>query len=396
MSVELRLSKFDLMQAITNPMNVSFLIGSGASVPAGFPTVGEITQKIVSELPQADEKLWRWLEIQIKRRYVTGGTGAVHYENVYFLVKQIHDDLLDDYDNPAIRPFVESAIEQVLPSLPSRPGDAHDELRQLAEDVVRFIRQVVVSLLASHQPTRLDHLDFIVDAIQQHNDSLPGILTLNHDALLEKVLTEKKIPFVDGFEEQPNEVGLRAWQPSQPAGEAHVLRILKLHGGIDWFRFRPEGAEPWLEDYVAIPTPLYSPHRMDTLRRTHERLDDSLPMFMIGSWDKLSRYTDSVYLEIYYTAFEALRTADLLVVVGYGFGDKGINKLITDWMCRSSAHKLVVVDRDACGLWRYARGSIAGKWRDWLDNKNKRRLFPLSVDLKQTKISWASIMEKLK
>lgn len=124
-------------------------------------------------------------------------------------------------------------------------------------------------------------------------------------------------------------------------------------------------------------------------------MDDSLPIFMIGSWDKLARYTDPVYLEIYYAAFEALRTSELLVVVGYGFGDKGINKLIADWMSRSESHRLVVVDRDACGLWKHARGAIAGKWGDWLAKRGNRRLFPVRVDLRGPKISWSFIKEKL-
>lgn len=57
-------------------MNVAFLLGSGASVPADFPTVATITEKIAANcgqmggpsatpgaLSDATRNLLRWLEI---------------------------------------------------------------------------------------------------------------------------------------------------------------------------------------------------------------------------------------------------------------------------------------------------------------------------------------------
>lgn len=207
-------------------MNVCFLFGSGASVPAGFPTVAAITEQIVSEsshaaslfvasdtLANGRSKFLRWLGIQIKRRYDTEGDHAVHYENLYFLAKQLHDDLLDEYDNPALRPFVEAAIEQVLPRTQNLPGNAHDELRKLTEDLIKHVRRTVFTLLSSHQPTRLDHLDFVLEAIQEAAHPKPALLTLNHDLLLETVLNT--LEFTDGFTKEPNSAGVREWQPGQ-------------------------------------------------------------------------------------------------------------------------------------------------------------------------------------
>jgi hypothetical protein len=345
-----------------------------------------------SALSEDGRSLLRWLEIQIKRRYESEGDRAVHYENIFFLANQLREDLLGEYDNPALRSFVEAAVEQVLPQTQSHHGRAHEELQRLAEDVTTHIRRIVVSLISS-APTRLDHLDFIVEAIQQSPRALPGILTLNHDTLLETVLMGRKIEFTDGFAKEPNSVGVREWRPGESAQNANVLRVLKLHGGIDWSRFRPHAAQPWLEDYIGIPTSVYPPGANDSSGRRHEVLDP-LPIFMVGAWDKLARYTDAVYLEIYHAAFQALGMSDVLIVVGYGFGDKGINKLVTDWMYRSLEHQLVVLNRSARSLWQRARGAIAGKWQDWLDAK---RLVLLEVDLSSTtsRLSWSQILQAL-
>ena len=382
-------------------MNVCFLLGSGASVPANYPTVTEITEHVrsgsqekslvgnhSSALSEGGRRLLRWLEIQIKRRYESEGDRAVTYENLYFLANQLREDMLGEYDNPALRSFVEAAIEQVLPQTQTHPGNAHEELQRLTEDVTTHIRRIVASLI-SRAPMRLDHLDFIIEAIHQGPGSLPEILTLNHDTLLETGLTGRKIEFTDGFAKAPNSIGVREWRPGESARNAKVLRVLKLHGGIDWFRFRPQGAQPWLEDYVGILTSAYSLGANDSSGRRHEVLDP-LPIFMVGAWDKLARYTDAVYLELYHAAFQALGMSDVLIVVGYGFGDKGINKLVTDWMCRSLDHRLVVVDRSALSLWQRARGAIAFKWQDWLAGT---RLVPLEFDLSNTtsKLSWLQI-----
>ena len=384
-------------------MKASFLLGSGASVPACFPTVGEITKHVYSELSESNSaltahgiisndvgRLLRWLEIQIKLRYPSEGDRIAHYENLYFLAAQLHDDLLDEYDNPAIQPFIRAAVEQVLPNASCRPGNARDEILALSKAAKTHIRTIVSAML-THAPTRLDHLGFIVEAIQDRGGWTPAILTLNHDGLLDALL--RPMELADGFADEANCVGVRQWQSGPFAAHAGRLSLLKLHGGVNWFRFRPNRAQPWLEDYVGVPTAEYSESRMDSHHRAHNLLD-SLPIFMIGSWDKLARYTDEVYLEIYYAALQALRLSDVLVVVGYGFGDKGINKLVADWMCRSSKNRLVAVDLRPNDLRERARGAIAGKWQDWLDEK---RLIQVEFDLSAVTslLSWGQIKEAL-
>lgn len=128
----------------------------------------------------------------------------------------------------------------------------------------------------------------------------------------------------------------------------------------------------------------------DEFGRVHE-WPDGLPFFLIGTFNKLARYTDSVYLEIYHRAFRSLEETDALVIVGYGFGDKGINKLITGWMYRKQGRRLVVVGRDAGNLWKQARHAIGDKWQDWLEAK---RLFPLPFELGD-KLSWSQIASLL-
>lgn len=385
-------------------MSICFLLGSGASVPAGFLTVQDITDQLArpSEafadwehekraVHDGGRTLLRWLEVQIKRRYGPDAPRTVHYENLYFLAKQLLDDLDDEYANPALRPFVESAFEQVLPRSGTLGGTSSEELRRLAEWVTSFIRGAVVEKIGKHKATRFDHLDFMLDGIKKAGGQTPTILTLNHDTLVEKILTQNQMDFADGFGREANIVGVRQWETKQLLQMSKGVRLLKLHGGINWHRFRPLGVQTHLEDYFGIPTPDYFLRKRDVHERVHISLDD-LPVFLIGAWDKLARYTDSLYLELYYAAFEALALANTLVVVGYGFGDKGINKLVADWMCRSAEHRLVLIDLHADQLWQHMPASIWSNWQTLVDEK---RLFPVEADLKEETIPWSLIEDKL-
>lgn len=208
---------------------------------------------------------------------------------------------------------------------------------------------------------------------------------------MENILTQNHIEFADGFGREANIVGVRQWETRQLVQMRAGVRLIKLHGGINWHRFRPHGVQTHLEDYFGIRTANYSRTARDAHGRTHHALDE-LPVFLLGAWDKLARYTDSLYLELYYAAFEALASANTLVAVGYGFGDKGINKLVADWMCRSTKHRLVLIDLNADQLWRHMPASIWSNWQTLID---ERRLFPVEANLKAETISWSLIEDKL-
>ncbi len=384
-------------------MKVSFLFGSGVSVPAGVPKMCEITDRIMSgDVPTSQPlpydadathgttlRVLRWLEIQVKRRYSCERDRVVNYEDLYFLASQIHEDLRGNYDNPALRPLVEQAFDELLPAVPSAQGSIHEELAFLVEKVADHIRECVRAWLVVdlRQP---EYLDFLADALAESRESGLDILTLNHDTVLEQYLRQKQIPYTDGFTTEPNAVGNRESKPELLDDLGCAVRILKLHGGLDWYRFGPTGAEPWIEEYLGIPAE-FRPSQRDAQGRTHGNIG-RLPAFLIGTSNKLWNYTDTAYLELYHRAFRIFEGTDVLVAIGYGFGDKGINKRITDWILKPQRRHLIVVDLDPINLRERARVSIREKWNDWIADK---RLIPVKFDLAET-LRWKSIRERIK
>ena len=54
-------------------------------------------------------------------------------------------------------------------------------------------------------------------------------------------------------------------------------------------------------------------------------------MLLVGTFNKVSEYSQGIFRELHYRFRRTLHKADQLVVCGYSFGDKGINSEIIEW-----------------------------------------------------------------
>ena len=408
-------------------MRLCFLLGSGISQPAKLPSVEKITQQVLSpreffrcssgfyrrasvaeqspefvqfQMPEMEriELLLRWLKGHAEIRYAADAPRLVNYEDLAYLAAQIHGDAFDEYENPAIGPLVCCALNS-LPDLCTIR-----KLGELAGEVVNFIADVVTDMV-SRQASQTNHPDLFREAALETRFDEVNLFTLNHDGLLEGFLKVNGIEFDDGFEPE-NNLGIRKWNPSQyDYLSAHItkpaVRLFKLHGSIDWRRFRPrEGhnighpANSYCEEYVGIRSNAALESFKDVQGRKHEELDRAL--FLAGTFNKMFSYLNHVFLELHYRFHRALGETTRLIVSGYGFGDKGINNRIIDWMCSpgsNSERKMILIDpRSLDDLQQTARGAVAGKLRAWMDSKN---LVHLECGIGTDEANWETILNKL-
>lgn len=408
-------------------MSLCFLLGSGISRPAKLPSVDEITEQVLSpneffrctdgvyrrasavqqspelvrmQTPDLEriDQLLRWLKGHAEIRYAADTQRLVTYEDLAYMAAQIHDDAFDEYENPAIGPLVCCALNS-LPDLCSAT-----KLGKLAGEVVNFIGDVVADML-SKPASQTDHLRPIREAASDTQLQELNVFTLNHDCLLERYLRENDVAVVDGFD-QENNLGIRTWTPRLfdcPSNHTTcpVVRFFKLHGSINWRRFRPREARneepsgnPWREEYVGIRSNPATASVKDAQGRKHEELDHAL--FLAGTFNKMFSYLNHVFLELHYRFHRALGETSQLVVSGYGFGDKGINNRITDWMCSacsSVARKMILIEpRSLDNLQHTARGAIAGKLVSW---QNAGSLIHLQCGIGTGDADWEVISNQL-
>jgi len=386
-------------------MRIAFLVGAGVSIPAELPSTREITERVLSGedimrhtngnydlgsatytnlgipdkyVPKVVSFLNK-LKIEIDRYYLNQEDRFTNYEDIYYVASQIRDSESGDYDNPA----VQSLIDRILPlSIPLLVGnDQKWQLYTLAEEATNYIHDVVYHLL-NKEPSRTDHLNCLIDAYRDKQMSHVDIFSLNHDTVIEKCLSEAGInvneQFTDGFGKPEDSV--RYWKPDLFESESFKVRLFKLHGSLNWFRFRPNGGD-WSNESIVIPPDFVN---------TDMDLVGGRPEMLVGTFNKIFQYTRGIYADIYCKFYRALPHSQQLVISGYGFGDKGINTRIAEWIYSSPDRKIILIHKNPEELRASARGAISNKWGDWI---KQNKLIILKKWIEET--SWDEIRERL-
>ncbi len=383
---------------------IAFLIGSGASIPAGFPSMNEITEQVLSgagivhfsddsfgigdvskfNMGFPDEYVPRVivflkrLKVEIDLYYYQLKQRTTNYEDLYYIAKQVHDSETFEYDNPIAKPF----IDKILPDLKILFKGKKSEIKskwslyEIADESIKYIHDMVSNML-SKQPVNLDHYKIIKDFCIDEEIPKIDIFTLNHDTLLEQLFAREKIEINDGFIESKNK--MRRFDSINFEIDNNKARLVKLHGSINWFRYRPEGGD-WSNEFIGIPLDQDYWYIKDTNNNFLLPIDGR-PKLLIGTYNKMLSYVGGIYSELHCLFYRMLKQRNYLIVIGYGFGDRGINTKIIDWIYSNSQNKLIIMHPRLENLKLHARGSISNKWDSWIKEK---RLFTIEKYIEES------------
>ncbi len=279
------------------------LLGSGISIPAGMPGVTALTQQVISgqnvvryagsflvldaaapnesDLVRDDEVILRLVRALAERASDFYGRYAqareIDYEELAFLTTQLADCVLE-YENPALAPLLRELRDEL--HLPQAKA-----VVDIASAATDYILGSLWSILR-RPPIRLDHLDTLIAYCRAQPDGV-ALVTLNHDTVLEQALRRAGLAFTDGFEEEPVHQPadeLRSWSDSFP----EPVRLLKLHGSVNWYRI-------WIDDrQVVVRSDAADPYHLG------ERFDfpaDARGQFLAGTFNKALAYSSPVYAD---------------------------------------------------------------------------------------------------
>jgi hypothetical protein len=371
------------------PQKVSFLLGSGTSIPGGMPSVNQITAKVCSgdgvmrhnngvydfgqplyahagipdEYVRRVVAYLKRLYVEIEQYYSFDPERVVNYEDLYYVAAQIYDREWGGHDNPVAQAFV----DKILPDIRALFTGQCDEIRRewtldyIASEATNYIYDIVWHFL-DIEPTDLAHLCCVRDAYQDVEISGLDLFTLNHDTVIERYLDGCGIKYIDGF--GPPENGVRYWSPSVFENPLPNVRLLKLHGSVNWFEYEHE-----LQAIGIAVNGRYSLYR--TRNGQCRQLLIARPKLLVGTYNKMRQYTSGIYADLYFELRRALRETGCLVVCGYSFGDEGINKQLVEWADSAVNEKKVIIiihPQPEC-LKRRARPVISDSWDRWLQSK---------------------------
>ena len=259
------------------------------------------------------------------------------------------------------------------------------QLDELVDEAKNYIRDAVLRLLLK-EPARIDHLNILKEACLDDQFYNIDIFTLNHDTVLEKCLSQNTVQFTDGFGEPQNDV--RYWDPNLFENSSSRVRLFKLHGSINWFRFRSEDGDS--KRSIGIPNDRDFWHTKD-LQGQLQWPEDKRPMLLVGTFNKMFDYLTSIFVDLYCQFHHSLCKIDQLIVCGYGFGDKGINNRIFEWVNSSLNHRFIIIHPDSEKLCEQTRrGILRNNW-NILVSQNKL----ISIPKKIENTSWQEIKECL-
>ncbi|MDZ7740955.1 MAG: hypothetical protein U5Q03_04185 [Bacteroidota bacterium] len=111
-----------------------------------------------------------------------------------------------------------------------------------------------------------------------------------------------------------------------------------MHGSIDWYSILDKNH---VSQIYKIPQNVNVDHVYkidDSLQ-----LSDGLPLFLIGTFNKMLNYLSSVYDVLYRASQKVLDNTDYLVISGYSFNDKGINMNLVNWLNLEKAKKMIII-----------------------------------------------------
>jgi hypothetical protein len=279
--------------------NIVFLLGAGASVDAGLPTVAELTRDLRKQLPT-----------------LPGPDGVIRPEfgQVFDLIQTYDSSVAKNYErffewinlllNVQKEPFRKIIITDI-------PGSLIEVMVHLT-----FVVGGELSRLLELRQGNADYLERLADFLPEGGRL--KIFTLNYDCCLEDACRIAGIDLTTGFDPIK-----RNWKPSLFLSKSKGINLYKLHGSLRWNSTRDSRLSGDRFQYNYVPAEL----------RPEER--SSFPSYIevspggwlvLGPGNKIQ--ADDPFISLFYEFHRSLHRAKVCVVIGYSYQDGHINTVL--------------------------------------------------------------------
>lgn len=334
--------------------NVSFLLGSGASVSVGGVLFSSFPKQIETEMLKKGistkgNRVAGWLKLFYKTIQVSVGT--------VIDIKDRHSQLTgaSSQQVQSIAVNFETYLSRLYGWMECMSGDVvmiklpdQNQMRIEKRILERLIKEIIgaltgvmnLSLCKEREATlRCSHRRFVRKILTRPlNLRRVNIFTLNYDTLIEQATDAEGAVLVDGFVGslrrvfRPESYDLDFYFPAQTTeGRVHrfdrAVHLYKLHGSINWHKCDQSWENPYglyaalynadcsKDDTLIYPTPL-----------------------------KYGQILGLPYSEMFRRFGNAIaQPQSVLFIIGYGFGDDHVNALIRQSLAIPSM-TIVVID----------------------------------------------------
>jgi hypothetical protein len=265
---------------------VIFLLGAGASVDAGMPTVAQLTKELRCQLPLCRDR---------------NGKQRPDFAQLFNTIAAHDPAIKDNYERffdwlmlltrVQMGPFRNAIQIKMEPSLATTAGE-----------LAFVIKRPVYEILRAHQSETSYGPGYFAGL----GRFLPKrgrlkVFTRNYDLCVEDACRSASIDLTTGFRKDTKRWDSSVFQFQNPG-----INLYKLHGSLSWVLDKFDNN---------------CPDRSLIEAETDHTVEE--PELILGPGPKLQ--SDEPFLTLYYEFRKALQSAKQCVVVGYSFGDAHIN-----------------------------------------------------------------------
>jgi hypothetical protein len=276
-----------------------FLLGAGASVDAGLPTVAKLTEHLRNRLPTLSDP---------------NGVIRPEFGQVF--------DLIETYD-PSVAKNYERFFEwiKLLLDVKKEPfrklicTNISNQFIELMAHLSFVVGGEIAHLLQS-KPTTPDYLGRLTDFLPKKGRL--KVFTLNYDCCLEDICQAKGVGLPTGFDPKT-----KKWKPSLFRSKSIGINLFKLHGSLHWFGTRDKRLSNDEFQYNLVLMELRSEER----ENLPSYIDVSpRPELILGPGNKIQ--PDDPFLTLFYEFQSSLLRAKICVIIGYSYQDSHINSVL--------------------------------------------------------------------
>jgi hypothetical protein len=385
---------------------ISFLIGSGFSIPYGLPTVGDINKKL-SNLTADD--IWHgsalnsgWLNGSIDPNNWLYKTPRVVFEHlIEFYKKHIQVDFhYEDFyyflnQSKIYEPYVES-LKEMFASTKGQNSFVDELIDEFEiEDYIRNSRRILSQLVSellfkselqqdiSTSATQPEYNTFFRLVKQLLLTQRVKIHTLNHDLLLDHYFSKHSgfsQEYSDGFRTSGSpyfaivytDIGLgdeiikKKYTTRVPFFDNSFntkLTLYKLHGSINYERvIEPNSnSKPIRLKRDLLFERYFKEVYNEQVKEYHkvELAEGTESDYLSGTTSKLFNYnSDPFYKNLFEHFKKNLAASEYLILIGYGFKDSGVNQYLVEYYLNRGKPMMVI---DPCQSYKNLEAKFWGQ-----------------------------------
>lgn len=301
--------------------NVSFLFGTGPSIPLGAKSMGEMYDSAVAKLDASTKKVIE----AVMEKYGNKND----FENFLGLLYQLCD-------------LNKKGVKTEFPVKDEDINEFKKAFFELCDFFDNMDEKEAIKKVNDHR--------IFISKILTRSLALKraNIFTTNYDLVLEKAMDEEGVICVNGFvgntsrKLKPESFNYDYYFPATTTeGKVHrldkVIHFYKLHGSINWLRTSPTPDNPYGVEEKDIGLVRGYDDKGDVMIYPTPAKENLSTMFPYS--DLFRKFANIIQ-----------QPQSVLCTIGYGFGDEHINRLIKEALTIPSFQLVVVNKSETDGM----------------------------------------------